>query len=100
LTLVFDGKHGVHACQRIQINQLHPPGPTVALASLLNGLCRNINVVEQDVYRGSAMEEFIVFALQLAAIVAIPGAIWLAALRDEKRAEQQLDRVFRDFVDR
>jgi hypothetical protein len=46
------------------------------------------------------MEEFIVFTLQLAAIVAIPGAIWLAALRDEKRAEQQLDRVFRDFVDR
>jgi hypothetical protein len=46
------------------------------------------------------MEELIVFLQQVAAIVAIPGAIWLAACRDEKRAEQQLDRAFRDFVDR
>jgi hypothetical protein len=46
------------------------------------------------------MEEFIVFLLQVAAIVAIPGAIWLAARRDEKRAEQQLDRAFRDLADR
>ena len=46
------------------------------------------------------MEEFIVFLQQVVAIVAIAGAIWLAACRDEKRAEQRLDRAFRDLADR
>jgi hypothetical protein len=46
------------------------------------------------------MEGFVIFLLQVAAIVVIPGVIWLVARRDEKKAEQQLDRAFRDFADR
>jgi hypothetical protein len=44
------------------------------------------------------MEEFIIFLLQVAAVVAIPGVVWLAAVRDEKRAGQQLDRAFRELA--